>query len=174
MESFSLNLKQIEFKTFYRNQMATFGYDDLFAGRRVIVFSINNSFATNSGEQLEQFEIAYSNLKSLGVDDIYAVDSDDWLIGPMVDKRRTDIRGLPDRNMDFVKLVSEYYNINKDVSILAKKWQYMVIITDGRPEKLWHTPFKEGTALSIMKDATVRYRGLTIDKIEKYLVDNPR
>ncbi len=171
MESFSHKLKQITFKTFYRNQMATFDYDDLFADRRVLVFSVNNSYTKCSGIHIKNFEMNYQRLLELGLDDIYVVDSVDWLIGPMMDKKNTPIRGLPDRNFDFVKLVADYVGKTENVDELGRWWQYMLIIQNGEPEKVWAAPYKSNVSLSILKNLDLRYRGLTIDKIEKYLID---
>lgn len=172
MESFSRNLKQITFKTFYRNQMETFDYDDLFADRRVLVFSITNSYTRCSGVHIKNFELNYQRLLELGLDDIYVVDSVDWLIGPMMDKKKTEIRGLPDRNMSFIKLVTEYAGRTEDINELCHWWQYVIIINNGQPEKIWFSPFKSNTSLIIRKNFDLRYHGLEVDKIEKYLVDS--
>ena len=171
MESFSRNLKQITFKTFYRNQLATFDYDDLFADRRVLVFSISNSYTRCSGVHIKNFERNYQRLLELGLDDVYVVDSVDWLIGPMMDKKKTDIRGLPDRDMSFIKLAAEFAGRTENIDELSRWWQYMIIINHGEPEKIWSSPFKTNTSLVIRKNFDLRYRGLTMDRIEKYLVD---
>jgi peroxiredoxin len=171
MESFSHNLKKLVFKTFYRNQMATFDYDNLFAERRVIVFSITNAYTTCSGKHMEQFEQAHKQLRELGIDDIYVIDSTDWLVGPWADKRSTDIKGLPDRNKQFVSALAQHYNISYDIDELARFWQYIVIINNGEPEKFWYNPFTANTLLRVLKDPMYRYRKLSTDMVLKYLVD---
>ena len=172
MESFSRKLKQITFKTFYRNQLETFDYDNLFLNRRVLVFSITNIQAQCSGLHIKSFEQSYQKLLDLGLDDIYAVDSTNWLVGPMMDKKLTGIRGLPDRDLAFISAVAEYANNKCSINDLARLWQYLIIINNGSPEKMWSAPFKKELPLHVLKNPTLRYRGLSIDKIEKYLVDN--
>jgi peroxiredoxin len=172
MESFNHKLKQITFKTFYRNQMATFDYDNLFANRRVLVFSITNSYTRCTGVQIKNFELNYQHLLNLGLDDIYVVDSVDWLVGPMMDKKKTDIKGLPDRDQSFIGAVSEYAGRTEDLKELSPWWQYMIIINNGEPEKLWSSPFKKNTSLYVRKNFDLRYRGLTVEQVEKYLLDN--
>lgn len=174
MESFSRNLKQITFKTFYRNQLATFDYDDLFADRRVLIFSITNSYTRCSGMHIKSFESNYQRLLELGLDDVYVVDSVDWLIGPMMDKKKTEIRGLPDRDMSFIKLMAEYVGRTENINELCNWWQYVIIINNGEPEKIWVSPFKSNTSLAIRKNVDLRYRSLSVDKVEKYLVDNTK
>lgn len=174
MESFSRNLKQLTFKTFYCNQVETFDYDNLFADRRVLVFSITNSYTRCSGVHIKSFESNYQRLLELGLDDVYAVDSVDWLIGPMMDKKKTEIRGLPDRDMSFIKSVAEYAGRTENINELCNWWRYVIIINNGEPEKIWFSPFKSNSSLVIRKNFDLRYRGLEVDKIEKYLIDSPK
>jgi len=169
---FQQTLKQLSFKTFYHNQMETFGYDDLFANRRVVVFSLTNFRTVCSGTHLRGFVDSYTQFKELGINDIYVVDSTDWLIGPYIDKRAPDLKGLPDRDMAFVRAVADYYNYQKETFDLARYWQYIVIINNGEPEKLWHNPFKEGAQLQALKDKAYRYRKMSAESVLNYLVDN--
>jgi len=170
--TFQQTLKQLSFKTFYHNQMATFGYDDLFANRRTIVFSLTNFRTICSGTQLRGFIDNYNQFCKLGINKICVVDSTDWLIGPTMDKRETEIIGLPDRDMLFVQAVADHYEYPKEKIELARFWQYVVIINNGEPEKLWHNPFKADAPLTILKDPVYRYRKLSADVVLKYLVDN--
>lgn len=181
--TFQEKLKQIEFKTIYRGQMTTFDYDSLFANRRVIVFSITNIRTVCSVAQFKKYEIVFNNtLKNLGIDDVCAVDSTDWMIGPWVDCMGdvtarenpdwTRLKGLPDRDHSFVKLISEHYQYQKDLKDLARLWQYVIIINNGEPEKFWHNPFKADAPLKVLKNQEYRYRKLAPRVVRSYLVDN--
>ena len=169
---FQQTLKQITFKTFYRNQIQTFGYDDLFADQRVLVFSLTNIRTTCSGKQLKSYINNYEQFKNIGIDHVCAVDSTDWLIGPSVDKRSADLKGLPDRDMTFVRAVADHYDYQKETFDLARFWQYVIVINNGEPEHFWHNPFKSDAPLLVLKDQSYRYRKLSADVILKYLVDN--
>lgn len=151
--------------------MATFGYDDLFADQRVIVFSITNPYTLCSGKQLTDYMKNYTEFKEVGIDNVYVVDSTNWMIGPYVDKRSQELKGLPDRDMEFVSALARHYDYQKKIFDLARFWQYVVIINNGLPEKLWHNPFKENAPMTILKDRQYRYRKLSPDVIFKYLVD---
>lgn len=151
--------------------MATFGYDDLFADQRVIVFSITNYRTICSVNQLEGFVNLHAWFKEHGIDGIYVIDSTDWLIGPWLDKRSTDIIGLPDRDMQFVKMLADHCEYEKETFDLARFWQYVTIINNGEPEKIWHNPFKADAPLVILKDKTYRYRKLSADVVQEYLFD---
>ena len=151
--------------------MATFGYDDLFADQRVIVFSITNVRTVCSGKQLHGFIENYKQFKQIGIDDVYAVDSTDWMIGPAMNTRSQELKGLPDRDMEFVRALAEHYEYSKQTIDLARYWQYVVVIDNGEPERLWHNPFKEDAPLQILKDPVYRYRKLSPDIILEQLVD---
>jgi peroxiredoxin len=172
MESFVLKLKQIVFKTFHRNQVEVFDYDDLFADRRVLVLAVNNIMTTSTGVYMESFEQEYQHIIDLGIDAIYIVDSDDLLVGPWADKRPQPIIGLPDRGQQFVSAVAEHFQINKPVVELARHWQYMIVINNGTPEKLWQAPYKSNLDLQLLKSNNLRYFKLGPDVIKKYLVDH--
>ena len=168
---FQQTLKQLTFKTFYHNRMTTFDYDNLFADRRVLIFSITQFRTVSSQEQVESYMDHYTSIISHGVDDVCAIDSYDGLIGPMMDKKSQVIKGLPDQNTVFVEALAKHYNYEKSVTDLARFWQYVVIVNNGEPEKIWHNPFKEDAPLIILKDQKYRYRKLSADNILKYLVD---
>lgn len=170
MESFSHKLKQITFKTFYRNQLVTFDYDNLFSNRRVLIFSISNTHTKCTASHIQSFESTYQRFLSLGLDNVYAIDPVDWLVGPMMDKRNPEICGLPDRNFEFGQLVADLVGRTENVQDLYPWWQYVIIVTNGEPEKCWSSPFKKNVSLSIQK-RFLRYHGLNIDNIEKYLID---
>ena len=170
--SFQQQLKQLTFKTFYHDQMATFGYDDLFANRRVIVFSMPQFFTKCAGLHLGTFRDCYTDLVNNGVDDICAVDSTNWLIGPYIDnKKHLKMKGLPDRDMKFVQLLAEAGDYQKPVKELARLWQYTALINNGELEQLWHNPFESDDPLTLLKDPSYRFQNLSADVVVKYLVD---
>lgn len=182
--TFQEQLKQIDFKTFFRKQMATFDYENLFSNRRVLIFSLTNIRVPCSVEHFHNFEKMYLTFLENGIDDVCVVDSFDLMIGPwtasMADRwmQRTGkpdtlgIKGLPDRDQRFVKLLAEHYEYNKPVKDLARFWQYVTIINDGEPEKIWSNPFNAEAPLRVLKHPDYRYRKLSADTVLKYLLDN--
>jgi len=171
---FQQTLKKLTFKTFYHNRPEIFDYDNLFCGRRVIVFSITQIRTICSARYLQSYIDNYDYFLKNGIDDIYVVDSSDRLIGPYMDKKTGTIKGLPDGDMKFVEAVAKHYAYQKSTIDLARFWQYVIIINDGEPEKFWHNPFKENSQLVILKNYEYRYRKLSVDNIKQYLVDTPK
>jgi peroxiredoxin len=169
---FQQELNQLTFKTFYHNQIATFDYDDLFTNRRVIVFSLTQWRTTCSWDQTQGYIDNYDTFIKNNIDDVYAVDSTDPLMTAWLDKKTKKIKGLPDRDMKFVKALADHYNYQKETFDLARYWQYVVILNNGEPERIWHNPFKEDAPLYILKNQQHRYRKLSADVVLKYVIDN--
>lgn len=169
---FQQTLKQLTFKTFYHNQMTTFDYDNLFANRRVLVFSITQFRTVSSQQHIENYIQYYHDIIAHNIDDVCAIDSNDGLSIPMIDKKTKLIKGLSDQHMIFVESLANHYDYKKSVQDLSRMWQYVVVINNGEPEKLWHNPFKEDAPWSILKDERYRYRKLSANEILKYLIDN--
>jgi peroxiredoxin len=166
------HLKQLSFTTFHQNQIKTFGFDDLFSNRRVIVFSVTQIYTRTTLHQVESFNLRVDSFKQQGIDNVYMIDSSDRTIGPWANIHAKSIIGLPDCDMKFVEYVAEYANVNKPLIDLARLWQYTIIINNGVPEKLWNNPFKIDMPLTFFKNSNYRYRGVGADKVEKYLLDN--
>lgn len=166
---FQNSLKQIAFKTYFHNQVTTFGYDDLFAGRRVLVFSITH--VMQSSVHFRNVNSHYQGLIDAGLDDVYCINSDNVLVGPWADKLSTTIKGLPDINKEFITALSVYTGSTLPISMLSNFWQYMVIIDNGLIEYIWQTPLKSNITWKLIKTKEYRYYGLDPVKIKKYLVD---
>ena len=169
---FQQTLKKLTFKTFYHNQITTFDYDDLFADRRVIVFSLTQWRTICSWDQAQGYIDNYDAFIKNNVDDVYAVDSTDPMMSPWLDKRTKKIKGLPDRDMQFVNALAEHYDYKKNTADLARYWQYVVLVDNGEPKRVWHNPFKEDTALYILKSRQHRYRKLSANTVLTDIIDN--
>lgn len=166
---FQTQLKQINFKTFYHGQVETFGYDDLFADRRVLVFAITQMRYYPSYVQFMSFAKAADQLKSLGIDDVCAINSFENLFGIWADHQSQNIKALPNIDGSFVRALAQYQGVDKPEKDLKTVWQYITIINNGVPEKVWHNPFKAGMMLRAIKTEAYQYRNLSVDKVVEYL-----
>jgi peroxiredoxin len=166
---FQNSLKQIKFKTFFHNRAEMLDYETLFAGRRVVVFSITNMMSTLSYQHFVSFNSEYNNLKSNGIDEVYAVNSTELMFGPWADKQSKNIRGLANIDKKFIQALSKFYQIKRDLQELAVTWQYITIINDGIPEESWHVPFRAGMPWRAIKHDLWRYRGLSVQDVQQYL-----
>jgi peroxiredoxin len=169
--NFQTQLAQLNFKTFYRNQLTTFGYDDLFSNQRVLVFSIPKMLQHSSYEQFHGFNSLYTDIINSGINKVCALSSFEPLIGAWVEKQSKTIIGLPDINKQFIKLLANIYYTEFEINGLVKHWQYVLIINDGKIEKMWKSfPYKENLPLRILKDPRYQYYKIDADTIMKYLI----
>lgn len=169
---FQTNIKQIEFTTNFQDCIATYNFENLFADQRTLVFSLT-VLDTPSREYIKHFAKEYENLKQLGLDKIYTIGSDAFL-GPWGNISSDTILSLPDKNLQFVTALANYTNSQSSLSDAARHWQYMIILNNGIPEKVWESPvkYKKNLPMDILKRKKYRFNGLNVDIVKKYLIDN--
>ena len=80
--------------------------DDLFKGKKVILFSLPGAFTPVCSEkQLPGFEKYYDKLLSLGINEIYCISvNDGFVMNAWADQQKlTKVKVLPDGNGDFTR-----------------------------------------------------------------------
>ena len=115
---------------------------EIFAGRRVVVFSLPGAFTpTCSNEQCPAFERYYEDLKATGVDEVCCISVNDafvmfqWGKKLGVDK----VRLLPDGSGHFTRRMGML--INKDhLGFGYRSWRYVMVVNDGVIEKWLEEP----------------------------------
>ena len=166
---FQQQLKQITFKTYFHNRAEMLDYESLFNNRRVAVISVPNIITTYTYHQLKKFDSVYLDLISTGLDTVYALSSAELLVGPWAAKHSKSIKGLANLDQQFIQSLANFYQIDQTSKHLATIWQFVVIINNGIPEKLWYTPFKSNMQWMAIKNDMWRYRGLDVSKVLEYL-----
>ena len=116
--------------------------DDFFKNKRVILFSLPGAFTpTCSSQQLPGFEKQATELKKLGIDEIYCCSVNDaYTMNAWSEKMRIkNVKLIPDGNGYFTKQMGML--ISKDhLGFGNRSWRYMAVITDGIVEKWWEEP----------------------------------
>ena len=118
---------------------------DLFANKRVIVFSLPGAFTpTCSTYQLPGFEEQFADFQAEGIDEIYCISVNDafvmneWARGLGI----KNVKVIPDGNGDFTRLMGML--VNKTViGFGPRSHRYAAIINDGTVEKLFEEPGRE-------------------------------
>jgi len=164
---FQKKLQSITFKTFYQNQLTTLDFDDLFANRRVIVFSTTRM--SRSGIHIKSFDDAHPKWSACGIDAVYAINSRQWLIGPWIDKHYHSLIGLPDRDLAFVEAMATHCGLNKTIEDAATHWEYIAIIKNGDVEKVWKNLFATNMPVTVTIQKGFMYHNLSVDQVIKYL-----
>jgi len=125
--------------------------DDLFTGRRVVVFSLPGAFTpTCSSSHLPRYEELAGELAAAGVDEILCVSVNDaftmdaW--GRAQGAQR--VRLLPDGNGDFTRAMGMLVD-KRDLGFGDRSWRYSMLVNDGVVEKMFIEPEVEGDPFEV-------------------------
>jgi thioredoxin-dependent peroxiredoxin len=113
--------------------------DDIFKGKKVILFSLPGAFTPVCSEkQLPGFEENYDKLLGLGINEIYCISvNDGFVMNAWADHQKLKkVKVLPDGNADFTRSMGMLVE-KKHVGFGQRSWRYCAIIDDGIIEKWW-------------------------------------
>ena len=118
---------------------------ELFAGMRVIVFSLPGAFTpTCSTFQLPDFEKMYDDFKAKGIDDIYCMSVNDSFVmnAWAKDQGLTNVKVIPDGSGLFTSGMGML--VAKDnLGFGVRSWRYAMVVNDGVVEKWFEEPGRE-------------------------------
>jgi len=115
---------------------------DLFAGKRVILFSLPGAFTpTCSTYQLPGFDGQYDEFKALGIDEIYCISVNDAFV--MNEWARQlgikNVKVVPDGNGDFTRHMGMLVR-KSAIGFGMRSHRYAAIIKDGVVEQMFAEP----------------------------------
>ena len=115
---------------------------DVFAGKRVVVFSLPGAFTpTCSNEQCPAFERYYDEFRALGVDEVVCITVNDAFVVYQWSRHLgvTRVKFLPDGSGNFTRRMGML--INKDhLGFGYRSWRYAMVVNDGVIEKWLEEP----------------------------------
>lgn len=115
---------------------------DLFAGKRVVLFSLPGAFTpTCSTFQLPGFELDYQKFKDAGIDEVYCVSVNDAFTMNAwgKDQNINNVKLIPDGNGDFTDgmgMLVEKFNLG----FAMRSWRYAAVIDNGVVEWMVEEP----------------------------------
>jgi peroxiredoxin len=119
--------------------------DELFSGRKVIVFSLPGAFTpTCSTYQLPDFEKMHGEFKEKGIDDIYCISVNDSFVMNQwaKDQDLKSVKVIPDGSCDFTREMGML--VTKDnLGFGLRSWRYAMVVDNGVIEKMFVEPGKE-------------------------------
>ena len=125
--------------------------DDLFKGKKVAVFSLPGAFTpTCSSTHLPRYNELAKEFFAGGVDSILCVSVNDTVVmnAWLADQEAENIVVVPDGNGDFTKgmgmLVSK-----EGLGFGDRSWRYSMLVNDGKIEKMFIEPEKEGDPFEV-------------------------
>ena len=119
--------------------------DELFRGKRVIVFSLPGAFTpTCSTYQLPDFERLYPEFKAKGIDEIYCMSVNDSFVMNCwaKDQGLQNVKVIPDGSGLFTGGMGML--VRKDnLGFGVRSWRYAAVIDDGIVKQMFVEPGKE-------------------------------
>ena len=116
--------------------------DELFKGKRIVMFSLPGAFTpTCSSQQLPGFESMYEDIKSKGIDEIYCVSvNDSFVMNAWANHMKIkNVKMIPDGSGNFTRFMGMLVGKNH-LGFGNRSWRYMAIINDGTIERWWQEP----------------------------------
>lgn len=115
---------------------------DIFAGKRVVVFSLPGAFTpTCSSTHLPGYEAAYDEIKAQGVDEVYCLSVNDAFVmyqwGLKIGANKVKL--LPDGNGEFTRKMGMLVD-KSNLGFGLRSWRYSMVVNDGKIEKVFVEP----------------------------------
>jgi len=116
--------------------------DDLFKGKRIVLFSLPGAFTpTCSSEELPSYDRMYQEFKELGIDDVYCVSVNDAFV------MNAWARDLEIKNVKMIPDGCGTFTSNMGMLVAKplqgfgmRSWRYAAVVNDGVVEKMFEEP----------------------------------
>ena len=146
------------FKVLRNGAVQTVGYEDIFKGRRVVLFALPGAYTpTCSTGHVPRFVELAAELRKHGIDDIICLSVNDPFVMDawQRDQKAESLTFLPDSDGAFSEGMGML--VDKSKAGLGKRsWRYSMIVNDGRIEKMFIEPDEAAFGVSD-GDTALRY-----------------
>jgi glutathione-dependent peroxiredoxin len=133
---------------------------DVFAGRKVIVFSLPGAFTpTCSSSHVPRYDELAPMLRAHGIDGIACVSVNDGFVMEVWkrDQRAENILFLPDGNGEFTRKMGMLVD-KSDLGFGPRSWRYSMLVDDGVIRKMFIEPEVPGDPFEVSDaDTMLRY-----------------
>lgn len=113
--------------------------EDLFKGKRVVVFSLPGAFTpTCSTKQLPSYDKRYKEFTDLGIDDVFCISVNDGFVlrAWASDLGLKNVLMLPDGNGEFTEQMGMLVSKN-NLGFGKRSWRYAMVVNDCEIEKMF-------------------------------------
>ena len=117
-------------------------YDQVFKGKKVLVFSLPGAYTpTCTNNQLPGYEAMYDKFKDEGIDEIYCISvNDSYVMNAWADRMNIqNVKMIPDGSGNFTRFMGMLIGKNH-LGFGNRSWRYMAVVNDGAVEKWWQEP----------------------------------
>lgn len=150
----------VTFKTRQGDDWADVTSHDLFAGKKVVVFSLPGAYTpTCSSTHLPRFNELAGTFKANGIDDVICLSVNDAFVMNEWGKAQEaeNLTLIPDGNGKFSEGMGLLVD-KSDIGFGKRSWRYSMLVNDGKIEKMFIEPEKEGEPLEVSDaDTMLKY-----------------
>lgn len=142
---------EVSWPTRVGEEWKTLTSNDLFANKKVIVFSLPGAFTpTCSSTHLPRYNQLAGVFKKLGVDDIVCVSVNDTFVmnSWLVDQEADNITVVPDGNGQFTDGMGMLVD-KSDIGFGKRSWRYSMLVNNGVVEQMFIEPNKPGDPFEV-------------------------
>ncbi|MDK2777108.1 MAG: glutathione peroxidase [Pseudomonadota bacterium] len=131
--------------------------DDIFAGRRVVVFALPGAFTpTCSNNHLPRYDELADLFHAAGIDDIVCISvNDPHVMAAWADEQGIQqVRMIPDGNAEFTArlgMLTDRHNLGMG----QRSWRYSMLVSDGVIEKMFAEAEKPGDPFEVSDAETM-------------------
>jgi glutaredoxin-like protein len=151
---------EVTFRTRQGNEWKDIASKDIFAGKKVVLFSLPGAFTpTCSSSHVPRFEELAPALKAKGVDTIACVSVNDTFVMNewAKDQHASSIVFLPDGNGEFTEKMGLLVD-KQNLGFGKRSWRYSMYVEDGVIKKMFIEPEKEGDPFEVSDaDTMLKY-----------------
>lgn len=116
--------------------------DDLFKGKKVVVFALPGAFTpTCSSMHLPRYNELAGEFKKLGIDDIVCISVNDTFVmnAWAKDQDAENIKVMPDGNGEFTEAMGRLID-DSAIGFGKRSWRYSMLVDDGKIVKIFDEP----------------------------------
>jgi len=133
---------------------------DFFAGRKVVVFSLPGAFTpTCSTTHVPRYNELTKVFKTNGIDEVVCISVNDSFVMDAwkKDQQAENITFLPDGNGNFTDKMGLLVD-KSDLGFGKRSWRYSMLVNDGKIEKMFLEPEKDGDPFEVSDaDTMLKY-----------------
>ena len=150
----------VTFKTRQGEDWADVTSHDLFSGKKVVVFSLPGAYTpTCSSTHLPRFNELAGTFKANGIDDVVCISVNDAFVMNEWGKAQEaeNLTLIPDGNGKFSEGMGLLVD-KSDIGFGKRSWRYSMLVNDGKIEKMFIEPEKEGDPFEVSDaDTMLKY-----------------
>jgi glutaredoxin-family domain len=154
------NVPAVVFHTRQGDAWVDVSTDDLFKGKKVVVFSLPGAFTpTCSSTHLPRYNELAKQFFARGIDSILCVSVNDTFVmnAWLADQEAENITVVPDGNGEFTRGMGMLVG-KEGLGFGDRSWRYSMLVNDGKIEKMFIEPVKEGDPFEVSDaDTMIKY-----------------